>query len=1600
MSIAIDRVFSSPSTSPYDQVQWKKHDVEIGHSGKVVFRQEGVEAPEFWSDNSVSIVASKYFYGQNGTTERETSVRQLIHRVANTLRKWGVEGGYFDETNGQVFYDELSYICLNQYGSFNSPVWFNVGLWHEYKAGKGGTSGGWAYNFETGQVERQVLPYLRPQGSACFIQSVTDDMDSIMALAASEAMLFKFGSGTGTDLTPIRSSKEFLSGGGRPSGPLSFLKVYDQVANVVKSGGKCLAPHQRVWTEKGPQPVKTLAESNEDFVVLSFDPPANRLKAKWARAWKSGQKRVVRVETDKGHFEVSHDHPFRLSHGEACQASSLMPGMSIFAANTLVDDYVRVGFDSSPVRASLLHRMIMQDVLGLDVQGKTVHHVDGNGLNNSLSNLELLDSQAVHAALHVSKDVERGTHPFQTHKFDVSGLNNGMCSSGDFHNDDEKVAAWKVKLGEKSKAYAAKAQRASSAQKILNSAYILINEGHDISTPETYNQAMDKVLSGGRSHESRNEAVVRHFGSHVGLLTTLAERNHRVLSVVDIGLMDVYSVEVDCPTPDDKSASSGHNYALCSGDGLQQHLAFVFNTRRAAKMNTLRDWHPDIEEFIEAKMKEEQKAHALIDSGYDGSFNGEAYSSVAFQNENLSVRVSDEFMNAAVNGKSWKTRAVTTGEVLEEKDASALLDKIAAGTWFCGDPGLQYDSAIQRWHTCAGTEPIHSTNPCCFVGGTLVDTSEGFVSMDTLEQAHKTGLPLPYAYSWDTNDKTPVLRRILKAWIAGETSSLVEVTTDKGVKVQCTPEHQFLTYSGQWIPAKDLATGTRLRKIHRVVHPSGRWQIHTKQGHHGLQDQNRFVWSQACGHIPPGYDVHHKDEDKTHDSLSNLELVERSQHKSHHAAGDHNNTFINVDDSTLLAVYEHVESNAQLRADSTYVVSPARWNKAVNALGLNGQVPLAQSRPDLGRGAARIQGMSWSDFVSKMESLKSVHNDSVTSVVSVVLDSPVKVYDIEVEDCHNFGVRNEGYGHSLVVHNSEYVFINNTACNLASLNLLKFRKEDGQFDIERFKMASRLFILAQEILVDFASYPTKMIAENSHIFRTLGLGYANLGSLIMSYGLPYDSAEGNALAGSIAALMTGEAYRMSAQIAAIKGPFAGYHDARCSHVQNPIKASNEKSMLYVIQSHAKEAYKLHKKGIKLPENLNGILNEAIDSWQSARTLGGQHGYRNAQVTVIAPTGTISFMMDCSTTGIEPDIALVNYKTLAGGGQLKIVNTTVPCALKRLGYSDSEIEKITAYILVHDTIEDVGPSHKSGLKPEHLPVFDCAFQAANGQRSLSWHAHLNVMAAVQPFISGAISKTVNMPKWATVADIRQVYVDAWKLGLKCVAVYRSESKRSQPLNTSTNKDTPGSTELNSLKAKLATLEATLAKVPTSLPTPQRRRLSDTRDAITHKFNVGGHEGYVTVGLYDDGRPGELFIQMAKEGSTMGGLMDTVGTLTSIALQYGVPLETLAEKFTNQRFEPSGFTSNKNVPRATSIIDYVFRWMKQEFPKRTSRTFDVAAPVTTAVVIESLSDIVGEESVRLKSNYRDGLCCSTCGSSNVQVTGTCATCRECGTSLGCS
>jgi ribonucleoside-diphosphate reductase alpha chain len=596
----------------------------------------------------------------------------------------------------------------------------------------------------------------------------------------------------------------------------------------------------------------------------------------------------------------------------------------------------------------------------------------------------------------------------------------------------------------------------------------------------------------------------------------------------------------------------------------------------------------------------------------------------------------------------------------------------------------------------------------------------------------------------------------------------------------------------------------------------------------------------------------------------------------------------------------------------------------------------------------------------------------------------------------------------------------------------------------------RILITAQEIIVDNASYPIKEIAENSHIFRTLGLGYANLGSLIMSYGHGYDSVEGRALCGAITSIMTGEAYEQSARMAKAMGPFPGYRDSRASGVAKPVAKDNVSSMLDVIELHRGAVSEIAD-----AKEFAYLKEEAAKVWESAAALGKRHGYRNAQVTVLAPTGTISFLMDCDTTGIEPDIALVKYKLLAGGGMLKIVNQTVKPALEKLGYNSEEIDRIVAHIDAFDTIEDVpdadGSAITSGLKPEHISIFDCAFKPFKGERSLNYMAHLRMMAAAQPFLSGAISKTVNMPDSATVEEIMSTYVEGWRLGLKSIAIYREGSKRSAPLNTRKTKDMGTmekadlaldvTLEREDFQRRILELEEELTMVRSRLDRPVRHRMPDTRMSLTHRFEIAGHEGYITVGLYEDGQPGELFITMSKEGSTIGGLMDTVGTLTSIALQYGVPLESLAKKFAYQRFEPSGFTKNPDIRNATSITDYVFRWLAcqfikgykeatsptrgqtelpmKEIPEMEKKALNRPVQDLARTGEKELIDVITNNSPNegqpqmatngsshadrvqeaLGNMFMD-IVCSHCGSDKVIRAGACGVCTECGTSQGCS
>jgi len=900
----MQRYFTQEGKNPFlnniygNSIKWISEDVSVSDDmDKLIYTQKNVNRPDFWSALAIKVVASKYFWGDTAKGERETSVEQLIGRISRFIGRQALKQGYFDEKQSEILRDEIVAICLNQMCVFNSPVWFNAGI-QEYYQEAGGVSA-YTWDSATNSVIRANKKIDRPQCSACFILSIKDDMDSIMEVQTAEANLFKAGSGTGTNRSPLRSSKEKLTGGGKPSGPLSFMKGYDAYAGIIKSGGK---------------------------------------------------------------------------------------------------------------------------------------------------------------------------------------------------------------------------------------------------------------------------------------------------------------------------------------------------TRRAAKMEILNVDHPDIIEFINAKQNEEKKAWALIEHGYLGGMNGEAYATVSFQNCNMSVRVTDEFMQTVKRGGDWQTKYVTTGGVCETLKAREILNKIAEGTWICGDPGIQCDSIIQKYHTSKNSGRINATNPC-----------------------------------------------------------------------------------------------------------------------------------------------------------------------------------------------------------------------------------------------------------------------------------------------------------------SEFVYLDDTACNLASINLMKFRTPDVGFDVERFKKVVDYFITAMEIIVDGASYPTAKIAERSHIFRPLGLGYANLGALLMSWGLPYDSYEGRAVAAAITAIMCGEAYKTSAELAKRVGSFSGF-------------AENRESMLEVIKMHRDHVKDINVE--KIPADLRDLVNVAWDCWSEAYELGEKYGFRNAQATVLAPTGTISFMMDCDTTGIEPDIALVKYKVLSGGGMLKIVNRCVPLALGRLGYNEKEIKEIVDYIDKNDTIEGAPL-----LRDEHLSIFDCAFKPAKGKRSIQYKAHIDMMAVTQPFVSGAISKTINMPENSSVEDIAQAYIYAWERGLKAVAIYRENSKRSQPLNT---RKTEGEMVKKAEKGEVFIRE--------------RRLLPQTRKSVTHKFEINGHKGFLTIGLYDNGKPGEIFVSMAKQGSTIRGLMDAWARSISLNLQYGAPIDALFNKFRHQKFEPAGFVKNEGggaidakitpIRTASSIVDYVSQFMLNNFGIGTGGV---------RVEVEDLETKDNPEEQAELADFKndEGIVCSFCG-----------------------
>jgi ribonucleoside-diphosphate reductase alpha chain len=1212
----LQRIYTKAGVHPFDMVMWEKRDsVIMNAQGKKVFEQKDVEVPSFWSQTATNIAASKYFRGKLGTPERETSVKQMINRVVTTIVEHGKKEGYFANLEeASIFQDELTYILLNQIAAFNSPVWFNFG------------------------VEK------KPQGSAC---------------QPYHAMV-----STPNGLIPI---------GEIVTNKMIGLPVYDKdgitiVTNVKENGVKKV---YRIHLSNG-----TYVEATADHLVLASE--TRRTKGKWMEV---GQLRAGMKMHLHPHKGVVVDEPIT-----KILTKRLLDMLVIDNKNQQIYET-----DVTPDEAALAGWLQGDGFVGqyqnntnrsLIIEFQTANDFEFNYVMNKISNIfkgchyhviEVpMENQKLRyrkIRLHGEKlrwfvdkyELEkRGIEMHAPAKIFTAGRTAIIEYLRSLFQADGYIA-----LHGKNSAHIAFAviskELARDVQRLLFSLgiYSRVRQKKE-KRPDRYDMwEVDVSISSEREKFAKLIGFVDERKQEK-LLESLKRTGKKcpdvrwetIVEIEDIGEQPVYdiqtlsgnylsenvvvhncfinSVEDDMRSILQLAVTEGMLFKYGSGAGVnlsvlrssKEYLssggkasgpvsfmkgydAFAGviksggKTRRAAKMVILNVDHPDIREFIWCKAKEERKAKDLIRLGYDGSLDGDVYSNIFFQNANNSVRVTDEFMRAVKDGKTYKTRYVSTGKECEELDARSIMKEISEATWECGDPGIQFDTTINKWHTCKASGRINASNPC-----------------------------------------------------------------------------------------------------------------------------------------------------------------------------------------------------------------------------------------------------------------------------------------------------------------SEFLFIDNSACNLASINLLKFLDpETGRYDVEKFKHTVAIMIIAQEIIVGLSSYPTPEIEKNSHDFRPLGLGYANLGALLMAAGLPYDSDEGRNFAAAISSVMTGYGYYVSAWLAKKMGAFKYY-------------SLNKDSMLEVIRMHLEAAERIGENGVP-----NYLLKAAREVWQHAFASGSIYGYRNAQISALAPTGTIGFLMDCDTTGIEPDMALIKYKWLVGGGMMKIVNSTIPIALKKLGYSEQQISDILHYIDENETIE--GAPH---LKEDHLPVFDCAFKPAKGKRFISYMGHIKMMAAVQPFISGAISKTVNMPKESTVEDIYNAYVTSWELGLKAIAIYRDGSKGVQPVTI-----TKEVKEVDSISAAKVEVKEVVKEVVREVVVnkPFRRKLPDERKSITHKFSISGHEGYITVGLYEDGQPGEIFITMSKEGSSISGLMDAFATSISIALQYGVPLKTLVKKFVHMRFEPSGYTSHPNIRYAKSLMDYIFRWMALKF-----------------------------------------------------------------------
>ncbi len=1273
---------------PYQNIRWEKRTAKIAKSdGTIVFEQRQVEVPDFWSQTATDIVASKYFRKPFGVPEKENSARQMVDRVAETISKWGWQDGYFaSEPDYLNFHNDLKWILINQYGAFNSPVWFNVGV------------------------------YERPQCSAC---------QPYRSLISTPKGFIKIGEIVNHKLIglPVHDSKGITKVVAvKNNGRKKVFKIILKNGSYVEATGDHLVKAVR---ERRTEPKWIRVDELQEGMRLHLHPHRMSFKNIHKQQPVSYQTAYlmtpeggiisqaipnVPISIERSDYQLEVSEPALAGWlkadgfvGQYLHGTNNSLTIEFLAVNEEEEKWVKFHLDKvfpnvhrkiritytkkgTPITRIRLYGVVLRNFVEKydllkrrkeirvpDILWKSRSEVIVAYLKSVFQSEGYVSTRGTSCHLALATISENWMHDIQILLFGL-GIYSRIRGKEEKRSDRENLFELDIAVGGERKKFFEQIGFISVEKQRKLAASLEIGGIKNI--PDLREEEIVRIQELGFEtvydiQTQSGEYLTNNIAVHNCFILAVEDNMNSILEWYrDEGWIFKYGSGAGTNLSKLRSSkeplsrggrSSGPVSFMKGADGVANSIRSGGETRRAAKMVVLNVDHPDIKDFIYCKKIIEDMTKALVQSGFKDSITADLfdpYALLPYQNANNSVRVTDEFMQAVENDDWWDLKSVTTGESLERLKAREILHWMAEAAWHSADPGAQFDTTTNYWHTCPKAGRINASNPC-----------------------------------------------------------------------------------------------------------------------------------------------------------------------------------------------------------------------------------------------------------------------------------------------------------------SEYVHLDNSACNLASINLLKFLRADGSFDVELYKKVIDTFILAQDILVDNSSYPTEKITKNARNYRELGLGYANLGALLMTMGLAYDSDRGRAIAGMLTSILTGEGYKMSAELARAGGPFRGFEKDR-------------EGMLGVIQKHYQAAE-------NLVDNLNqaGLVeedymkHEAVNVWREAFELGGQYGIRNSQATVLAPTGTISFLMDCATTGIEPELALVKYKKLVGGGTLKLVNPQVPGALKNLSYQEGEIDQISKYLLEKGTIEGA-----PGLKDEHLPVFDCSFKAANGHRSIHYMGHIKMMSPAQPFISGAISKTVNLPAEATVEEIEKAFIESWKYGLKAVAFYRDGSKTIQPLNTS-DKDKELVEKING---------------------HTRFKMPAIRPALIHKFSVGGHEGYLTVGMYPGTKKvGETFITIAKEGSTVSGLLDTIATLTSISLQSGVPLKILVKKFKDMRFEPSGLTSNEEIPLAKSIIDYIFKFLGHNFLTEEQReeVFGVSTnghdPASSVKPISTATLAASNVSSLPEADSEATVC--ECGSIMVRA-GSCYSCPNCFSTTG--